>query len=365
MAYNHFTIAYLTAIQECLNIYPDSTGVITVAYEGITNEQLTKLKARLAGIWKDADSAVEILGKKEDAHIQSCLFGMVNDFDLALKTGFLLGDRIVLVDYLYERILCKKSPDKIDREHLGVVIGGLVSCLDLAKSGRVVLIAHPLSWNKETVKLYQQVAAKGLLDPSLMSLLSVLSIAKICKLQPYTIAESDEEYQDIINHRIELTDHITRDRGFTAYKAILGALMTEKLITETNLYLILNIPLTRYAAIIAERKDFYLKYTSRLTEGNSDYSNDILEELTRNLQNEILDSDISVNKMINDQFGTATGLISTGISVAVASISTLSVEVKIVGAALGLLSKFSGLFKNTSAEDKNIIAVFKKLYRES
>ena len=364
MTYNYFTISYITAVQECLDLYPDSTGTISVNPDGITDRQLTDLKLRLENLWADASSAVELLARKEEAYIQSCLFGLVNDFELALKTGFLLGDRVVITDYLYERILCKKKPQSIDRTSLSVIVWGLVSCLELAKAGRVVIIPHPLSWNETTRELFSEVAEDGLLSPSIMSLLSVLSIAKRCKLQPYTIAESDQEYQEIVGHQLDLTDYIGNDKGITSYKAILGALMTEKLINENRINLILNVPLTRYAAIVAEKKAFYLAFLNRLTQANSDHSQEIVDDLSKNLQKDIIDSDIVLTKFINDQFGTSAGLVSTGISVAVA-ISTLSPTFKAVGAGLGLLAKVSGLFKNSASEDKNIIAVFKKLYQES
>jgi len=115
---------------------------------------------------------------------------------------------------------------------------------------------------------------------------------------------------------------------------------------------------------VAEKKAFYLTYLNRLTQANSDHSQEIVDELSKNLQKDIIDSDIGLAKRLNNQFGASAGLISTGISVAVA-VSNLSPTAKIIGAGLGLLSRFSGLFKNTGSEDKNIIAIFKRLYQEA
>lgn len=54
-------------------------------------------------------------------------------FGLSCKSWFSLGDRIVLVDYLYERILSKLSPERINITHIGSIASSLVNLLPLAE----------------------------------------------------------------------------------------------------------------------------------------------------------------------------------------------------------------------------------------
>lgn len=364
MHYNHFTISYIQAVQDCLDIYPDSTGTITVIPEAITDQQLIDLKLKLDKIWEVSNSAVKLLKAKQEAQRQTCLFGLVSDFDLALKTGFLIGDRIVLLDYLYERILSKRKPGQIDRVTLSVIVWGIVSCLDLAKQGKLVIIPHPFGWHPQTPKLVNNVGKTVELSPDIMSLLSVLSISKECNLHPYTIAESPEEFEDIVESRIDLTDVIGKFRGNHAYLSILGGLMSEKLVKDTKFNVVLDVPLTNYAAVVSAKSDFYEKYLNRLTLETGINTDEAIAKLGKNLEKDILETDTKVSKFVNETFGNATGLIGTGISVLVA-MSEFDPKIKIAGAILGLASKFSGLYKPSETEDKTIIAVFKKLYKES
>mgnify|MGYP000392115880 CR=1 FL=1 len=84
--YNHFTIRYIEAILINLDIrlidgsvqfFPDTTTV----------ENFRNLKGDLDEIWEDSETAIKILKEKKDALIQNALFGLVNDFELSLRTG--------------------------------------------------------------------------------------------------------------------------------------------------------------------------------------------------------------------------------------------------------------------------------------
>ena len=363
MHYNHFTISYIQTVQECLNIYPDSYGTITVMPEEITDQQLVNLTQKLDEIWPNSASAVEVLRTKKEAQRQTCLFGLVNDFDLALKTGFLIADRIVLLDYLYERLLKRKKPGSINRTHLSVVVWGVISCLELAKEGKIVIVPHPLSWHSETKYLFSNIGEIVELSPEVMSLLSVLSISKPCNLQPYTIAESTEEFDDIIDSRINLTDAIGKYGGNKAYRSILGSLMSEKLIKNTKFNVILDLPLTSYSMIISSKADFYDKYLNRLTLETDINIDEAVVKLSKNLEKDILETDTKVTKSLNEAFGNTTGLIGNGVAILVA-MSELDPRIKIAGAVIGLVSKLSSLYKPAEMEDKTIIAVFKKLHKE-
>ena len=361
--YNHFTISYIEIICKYLKIEKDSSNNFIYLPEFTTDEDLTGLKDALGSIWIAVNDSVTILQEKKDSRLQSCLFGVVNDFDLAMKTGYLISDRVVLVDYVYGRLLSNTSPGKIDKEKLGVVATNLASCLELAKAGRIVIIPMPLNWFPETKELITIASSEFILNPALMSLLSILSIAKKLNLLPFTIAESDNEYMEITKNQIDATKLSGSDIGTSSYKSILGALLSEKILRDSKFSILLNLPLEKYSNIIASNKGFYLKFISRLTEGSSLYEDVIIDEISENLQREIIENDKSIFDNLNIKIGGVIGVAGAAVSV-VAAFADISAIAKISGAALSLFSRFSGLFKQKSpSEDKIIIAVFRTLYK--
>jgi hypothetical protein len=172
--YNEFTICYIEALSEHLKIETDSNGQAIFVPGRIKTADLVTLKMTLDALWQKAEQSVTVVRRKQESQLQSCLFGLVDDLDLALKTGYLISDRVVLLDYLYERILCKKKAEKIDLQHMGVVASGLCSALDLAKEGRLVIIPHPFGWHPETKAFIADVSENAVLDPGIMSFLKTL-----------------------------------------------------------------------------------------------------------------------------------------------------------------------------------------------
>lgn len=152
MHYNQFTIDYISAVKRHLRIEFNTHGNAVFLPDEIVPLDLIALKNELQEIWADSKSAIELVKSKQDAIVQSGLFGLINELDTALKIGFLLGDRIVLIDYLYERILLKKEPEKINISHLGVLASSLVNTLPLAEKGRIVIIPNPFEWNQNQSK---------------------------------------------------------------------------------------------------------------------------------------------------------------------------------------------------------------------
>lgn len=270
MHYNQFTIDYINAVKNNLKIEFNLRNNAVFIQDKIHIEDIKNLKKELSKIWENSQSAIDLVESKHDALIQSGLFGLIDDMDLAIKVGFLLGDRVVLIDYLFERLLSKKDLSKINIDHLGVIASYLVNTLKLAEEGRVVIIPNPLKWNKQSKEIIQKIHKEtNNMTPELMTLLNMLSITKKCKLHPYTIAESEENYQSIINSQLDRVNVIGKDAANYAYESILGALLTEKLFQEVELKYIQDIPLSVYSKIVLSNKKFYREYLSKITSGGS------------------------------------------------------------------------------------------------
>ncbi|MDP2947637.1 MAG: hypothetical protein Q8N88_05995 [Nanoarchaeota archaeon] len=361
MHYNQFSIDYIEAIKRNLKVEVNENGEALFFPDIIKDSDILKLKEELQSVWTSSEDSVNIVHTKYDATIQSGLFGLINDLDTALKIGFLLGDRVVLLDYLYERILLRKSPKEIDLTHLGVVSSSLVSILPLVQTGRIVIIPNPLNWYSETKKIIQEVSEKTNLTIDLMSLLNMVSITKYCQLHPYTIAESESNYKSIINYQIDSVDAIGKDGSIYAYEGILGALLSEKLLNNTELQVVLNIPISKYFEVISSNKDFYMKYLTHITSGGSLNAQNNIE----NLRNVLLKDIEERNKFdFTSLAKPATIVGGVGSStIALASLVTVvSAPLILTGAVLALSATLTSLVNDKERTEDTIISVFNRLF---
>ncbi|WP_291286937.1 hypothetical protein [Flavobacterium sp.] len=359
MNYNYFTINYITALQKNLKI-EIVNGDALFFPDYIQPEDLENLKTDLQEVWKHSESAITLLKNKEDAKIQLGLFGSVTDFDLALKTGYLLGDRVVIIDYLFERIINKKPLDQIDIPYLGSISSNLVLALELAKKGRFVIIPNPFSWNADSKKIIAETAEKTTMSVELMSLLNMLSITTLCKLQPYTIAESAENYERIKSEQISHTDAMGKTTEEYAYLGILGGLLTEKLINEAEFQILLDIPLTEYAEVISLQQNFYTEYLKRITFGGALKAENNIEELKKEVLNLIEERNKNVYKKIIEKAGIMTGIGGVALSLAPIMIA-VSAPLVSAGTILAASGSIAGLFKSKELEGPPVINVFTKL----
>jgi len=359
MNYNHFTIRYIEAIQRNLSINLDHVGEASLIHSNVNSENLQSLKNDLNSIWIDSSSAIEVIKNKYDSKIQSGLFGLVDDLDLALKTGFLMGDRVVLLDYLFDRALRNTINPNID--HIASVANALVRLLPLAKKGRVVIIPNPFSWHHTTKAIIREVSDKALITIPLLSMLNMLSICKLCNLHPYTIAESESEYRNIIDHQIDHVDAIGRDGAIYSYEGILCSLLSERLINEEEFSFIKNIPIESYSSVIAQHKGFYSEYMSHMTSGGSLNSDNNINEL-RNLLHKANDSR-SIESVAKD-LTTVSGIAGAGLAAA-SMMTTMSSSLLMGSGLLVLAGSFGSVFSKKSNEKNTVISLFKKLSKES
>ncbi len=357
--YNHFTIRYIEAILINLDIrlidgsvqfFPDTTTV----------ENFRNLKGDLDEIWEDSETAIKILKEKKDALIQNALFGLVNDFELSLRTGYLLGDRVVVIDYIYERILCKQEVRSSEILRVGDLCKNLVLALDLAKAGKFVIIPNPFTWHKKSKKLIKKVIKTSMVNTSTISLINILSITDELNLNPYTIAESNQHYNHIVNNDAQVLFEQNLSEAQNIYNKLLSSLLSEKILSNTNFQVDTRIPLIEYAHIVESEKGFYQDYLSRITRGGK-------SDAEYNIKNIIDDVDDFVKK--SKEVKTVNGVkkigkVSTTTAAVVSivgGIATLNPALMKIGASLGLISPFTDWFKDVTIDETSTISVFKAI----
>jgi hypothetical protein len=362
MHYNQFTIDYIRAIKTHLKIEINEFGAAVFYPNSITPADIFRLTNQLGQLWPRAQASIDIVKSKHDASIQSGLFGVVNEFDTALKVGFLFSDRVVLIDYLYERLLLRTNPDEIDVIKLGSVASALVQALPLAEKGRIVMIPNPFSWHPQSKSIIAEVASKKIpMMVELVSLLNMLSITKICQLHPYTIAESERVYNDILNHHLDQVDAIGGDGGQYAYAGILGGLLTERLLKETRLQTALDIPLSAYVDIIQAESGFHRKYLSGIVEGGSLNAQSNIDAIKDSLEKSIRQRNAVSFPAIAKSYTTAAG-IGGGVVTVASAVMKVSDPITLTSALIGLSASLLALIPQKDEQESLTIHVFNKLY---
>lgn len=360
MHYNHFTIDYIESIKRNLNIYLDDYGRANFFRDTISEENILNLSKDLETIWGRSSSSIKIIKEKHDAKVQSGLFGLVNDLEQAVKIGFLLGDRVVIIDYLFERILQRNNPSDINITHLGAICTYLVSLLPLAKKGRVVIIPNPLIWHDQTKQVMLEVSQKTILSPNLMSLLNMLSITRLCQLHPYTIAESDDVYQDIINTQIDNADVIGKDAATYAYEGIVAGLLSEKLVNRTEFTGFDDLPIEQFYETVSNHDGFNRAFIERIISGGSLNAEQNIEKLISDLKSNQGDNSVlDFKKPIANTMSIVGGTISLA-----STLYTISAPLIATGALLGLSSTLVDLIPSKEGNDQDIvISLLSKFYK--
>lgn len=358
--YNSFTVDYISSIINCLDIEIDNTGNATILPENVSVDKLTVLKCCLNTIWKSSDSAIDICVKKYDAKIQSGMFGLVDDFKRAMQIGFLISDRIILIDYLHERILNKDDLTRVNIPHLCAIVTNLASLLPLAQRGRIVIIPSPFHWHDESKKIMEECIQNDIdLNVDVMSFVNLWSITKKCKLHPYTIAESKDNYDELLSVNISSTKILTKTSLDYAYKGMLSALLTEDLLMKEGFVTSDNISLSDFQKIVQNEKGFHYEYVDRIVSGGEIDLNIMANDIEKSISEEIKKTDINKLKKLLPQGIAASSIGSYGLAYFCAA----SLPLTAMAATLGISSMLLGLLNNKEANNEPVVKVFSELRR--
>ena len=189
-----------------------------------------------------------------------------------------------------------------------------------------------------------------------MSLLNMLSITKRCKLHPYTIAESKDRYVSIIDNQIDHVNVIGIDAEQYAYEGILGALLSERILDETNLNVALNIPISEYFNIVSSNKEFYRQYLMALTQGGSLSAQNNIDNIKREIKRALEER----NRRYIELFKKGVNIIG-GVGI-LGTASIISAPLSLAGAVLSLSPTLISLMKDSHGDNNAaLISVFSNL----
>jgi hypothetical protein len=235
---------------------PSGFGPVFVP-ERVDVSNIQALAGDLDRLLADAQNAVQAVRSSEGAQLQSVLYGAIEDFDLAVRVGYLLGDRVVLWDLLSSQLLRKPE---ITPAHLDTI--GMISAHELIERGHFVILPHPLTWHKGAIDARKELAKQGLLSPRLQGLAASLAVAQDFPVQPYTI-EGADDYQAIAIDKEQTSGGTTEE---VEYSSALSGILAGRLITDGRFERALRIPLREFQHVISERTNFYARFRQRLEE---------------------------------------------------------------------------------------------------
>ena len=173
-----FTIQYFDLLQDTLKIEFTRNERPIFVPNRVSNNDIKKLKKclrdlHLSKIKEDAIVDMQSFGTRRPLKIQTTAVGYSDDFDLQVKLGLLLGERLVLWDTVLLSILTK-SDDMVDLEKLGEVVNGFLQLRPIVEAGDLVLLPQPKTWLERAAKYYRLMPVeasvsntfKGYVNPS-------------------------------------------------------------------------------------------------------------------------------------------------------------------------------------------------------
>lgn len=278
----YLSIKYLEVIKQRLYIEKNEIQQPVFFRSRINKFSLERLKSDINDLYKSS-----LLGNaltdtasftKEKELIQTVGYGMVEDFQRLVKMGFLLGDRVVIWDLLFTRILSEISDNYKYFDLVGSVACNLILLEELVNQGAIVILPPPVTWNEQTQKVIAKVDEKDLSNAN-FALLSVLSIIEDFTLHPYTYFEKEVPRFPSID-----SDYYNKQQ-FQLHNSL------SKLFNDNNFVFLDGISTNSFYSIINENQEFS-RELRKLFNPETNQSN---EQSAKNFQQVITD----IEKMKN------------------------------------------------------------------
>lgn len=273
------SLNYLTAIKERLYIERNEIGQ-PIFFPGRVNKfSLERLRNEIDDIYNSTlfgnaltDTAAFT---KEQKQVQTVGYGLVSDFQKLIKLGFLLGDRVVIWDLIFSRVLSEIKDDYKYYNHIGTLACNLMLLENIIKEGAIVILPPPITWNPQTRKVFESLDNSKLSNAD-FALISVLSIVDDFALHPYTYFDTEIPKFPKID-----TDYYNKEQ-YHLHNSL------SKLFHDSNFAFLDGISCESFYSIIKEEKTFSVKlrelFSPRINQSNEQSNNNylkIIEELEK------------------------------------------------------------------------------------
>ena len=188
------TLHYLNAIETRLGISWEAQNRPICLPDRFDAAALKSLKAELDDMLKG-----DLASKSRDAtkeygkeRVQTVGFGLAPDFDQFIKLGFLYGDRVVLWDFLSNRLLLEKGG--ISNLIIAKTACELLLLKPAVERGAVVVLPHPVEWSDLAEMVAEDLKQQGTRSAAEFGLSMALSaVEEGLPLHPFTLLRSEPQ----------------------------------------------------------------------------------------------------------------------------------------------------------------------------
>jgi hypothetical protein len=351
------TLEYIDAIKRRLRITVENGEPITLI-DRIDRRVLGQLRADLGDILEQDEEARNAVARGDGALLQTVAFGEATDLDLLVRTGYTLGNRVVLWDYLH-RVLAHRTG--VDRERdaatIAAIANSIVALEGLAKEGHVIVLGHPLDWSKDASRAIQQVAKDHSVTPDLMALVSTLAASSTLGLHPYTIGNS------AFYRSVSQTPAANAIASASDHRSLVRGLLAARVLTDKRFAYLQDVPLDSFREVIAEQEDFYRQFSDRLSAATPQDGEYRLRTLSAELDKLINSRNAAVQKAAEEWALHGSTLAAT-IGLVVASLSPDPV-LRVAGALTSLTVALAKTVQPSSGKGGTLVTVFRRLKRTS
>lgn len=189
---SEFTLEFFGILERRLAIQWTADGSPVFRPDEVNPISFQRLRKELADLYHSSalDAAVRDMEACPRNHklIQSTGVGYSPDFDLFIRLGLLLGDRLVLWDTVFQSAL--SDPDHlIDKDDFGKHVGQLLLLKPVAERGGAVFLPHPIAWLDRARHYFKQVQQIGDVSADFLGFLNARSLLdEGIALHPYTLS---------------------------------------------------------------------------------------------------------------------------------------------------------------------------------
>lgn len=188
-----FTLRYLEILEKRLNVTWSAAGVPICVIDWIREESVSGLRADLADLFQsdlDRDSRKATIEHGVE-HLQTVGFGLAHDFGQFIKLGLIYGERVVLWDVIYSRILSNDQSIQDRKSLLAQIACNLLMLRPVVARGGVVVLSHPIMWSALAAEIDAELRIAGSVPAASRGLsFAFAAIEEGLPLHPYTLLES-------------------------------------------------------------------------------------------------------------------------------------------------------------------------------
>ncbi len=183
------SINYLNILENRLGIqWNNDVPIFIPDYKKINSFTIQRVVNEINDIYlgSNFDKCINDINSYSKMNMLSVGFGYVNDLYDMVKLGLVLGDRLVLWDFLWSRVI---RSNKCELEEIGLLANELLILKDMVIDGRIVILPPPYIWS-DRVKYNLNSIPKEYLDSNTLGLVGVLSLIQDgVGIFPFTITE--------------------------------------------------------------------------------------------------------------------------------------------------------------------------------